>query len=355
MELTPDQSRDHFQRVAVMMLGILCVLGLGVVLIEARSLFVPFVMAIFLLYMLNPLITIFENRGMPSGMAGVLTLIIVSGILATLGQVIGTSVQEFALNYPLYEPRIKELTDSIIGIIPGAADFSDPSSSVLTAFDGSSIPALIAALVGSIGGFASEALLVLLILAFMLAGRNQLIEKIPHAFPEETAGKIVAVMEDVNAQIQQYIVAKSLLSFLTATISMLILYLFGIEFVLIWGVLTFVLNFIPNVGSVIATLLPLSLAMIQLDSFVSVLWLGVSLMSVQFLIGNVLDPKFVGDRIGISPVTILFALVAWSWMWGLVGMFLAVPLTVLIKIILENIEPLRFVAVLMGPKPSSTG
>ena len=339
---------------AVMMLGILCILGLGTVLIAAKSLFVPFVMAIFLLYMLNPLISVLEKRGIPSGLAGVLSLIIVSGLLASLGQVIGNSVQEFANNYPLYEPRIKQLTDSIIGLIPGSEDIYDSSSSVFAAFDSTSFPGIVAALVGSIGGFASETLLVLLILAFMLAGRNQLIEKIPHAFETETATKIVSVVEDVNGQIQQYIVAKSLLSLMTALISMLILYLFGIEFVLIWGVLTFVLNFIPNVGSVIATILPLSLAMIQLDGIISVAWLGMSLFGVQFLIGNVLDPKFVGDRIGISPVTILFALVAWSWMWGLVGMFLAVPLTVLMKIILENIDSLRFIAVLMGPKPSST-
>lgn len=133
---------------------------------------------------------------------------------------------------------------------------------------------------------------------------------------------------------------------------MIILYLFGIEFVLVWGVLTFVLNFIPNIGSIIATLLPLSLAVIQLDGLASVVWLAICLMGIQFLIGNILDPKFVGDRLGISPVTILFALVAWSWMWGLVGMFLAVPLTVLIKIILENIEVLRPISVLMGPKPT---
>ncbi|TDI75979.1 MAG: AI-2E family transporter [Bacteroidetes bacterium] len=352
MDLTPEESRDHFQRLAVMMLGILCVLGLAVVLIEARSLFVPFVMAIFLLYMLNPLITVFENRGIPGGLAGVLSLLIAAGVMATLGRVIGASIQEFAENYPRYQPRIQELTDSVLSLVPGGTGLTDPNSPLFSAFDGSSIPGIIAAMVGSIGGFASETFLVLLILAFMLAGRNQLIEKIPFAFAPATAEKLVSVMKDVNGQIQQYLVAKSLLSLLTAGISMIILYLFGIEFVLVWGVLTFVLNFIPNIGSIIATLLPLSLAVIQLDGLVSVVWLGICLMGVQFLIGNILDPKYVGNRIGISPVTILFALVAWSWMWGLVGMFLAVPLTVLIKIILENIEVLRPISVLMGPKPT---
>ena len=91
----------------------------------------------------------------------------------------------------------------------------------------------------------------------------------------------------------------------------------------------------------------------MLDSLIQVFWLAVALIAIQFVIGNILDPKLVGDRIGISPVTILFALVTWSWMWGIVGMFLAVPLTVLLKIIFENISALRFLCVLMSSKPTA--
>jgi len=339
---------------AVAMLGILCILGVGALMITARSIFVPFVMAIFLLYMLNPVISFLERRGISSWFAGFLSLVLVAGLMATLGQIIGASIQEFADNFPEYEPRIRELSDRIVNLIPGGADLSDPSTLGFTALESISIPGIIATLVGSIGGLASETLLVLLILAFMLAGRNSIQAKIPLAFEKKTADRIGAVLEDVNAQIQQYIVAKSFISLLTAVLSMIILTLFGIEFVLVWGVIIFVLNFIPNIGSIIATLLPLSLAVIMLDSLIQVLWLGVALIGVQFLIGNILDPKLVGDRIGISPVTILFALVAWSWMWGIVGMFLAVPLTVLLKIIFENISALRFISVLMSSKPSTS-
>ncbi len=353
MDLTPEESREYFQRLAVAMLGILCILGVGALLITARSIFVPFVMAIFLLYMLNPVISFLERRGISSGFAGFLSLVFVAAVMAVLGHIIGASIQEFAENFPRYEPRIRELSDSIISMIPGSEGLSDPSSLGFTALGSISIPSIIATLVSSIGGLASETLLVLLILSFMLAGRNSLQAKIPLAFEKKTAQKIASVMEDVNAQVQQYIVAKSLLSLLTALLSMIVLVLFGIEFVLVWGVLIFVLNFIPNIGSIIATLLPLSLAVFMLDSLIQVFWLAVALIAIQFVIGNILDPKLVGDRIGISPVTILFALVTWSWMWGIVGMFLAVPLTVLLKIIFENISALRFLCVLMSSKPTA--
>lgn len=352
VDIAPEDSRDQILKLAVAMLGILCLLGIGALMISARSLFIPFVMAIFLLYMLNPLISFLERRGVMSGLAGFLSLILVAVLMGTVGQIIGVSIQEFAVNFPQYEPRIQELSDSVMKMIPGSSELSDPSSSIFSTLDSVSIPGLIATLVRSIGGLASNAFLVLLILSFMLAGRNQLHVKVRLAFKEQLAERICGVMEDVNKQIQQYIVAKSFTSFLTAVFSMIVLYLFGIEFVLIWGVLTFVLNFIPNVGSVIAVLFPLSLAIIQLDSLVQVVWLALVLMAVQFMIGNVLDPKLVGDRIGISPVTILFALVAWSWMWGIVGMFLAVPLTVLLKIIFENINALRFISVLISSKSS---
>jgi AI-2 transport protein TqsA len=349
--ISVETKTEHFQRLAVAMLGILCILGIGSLLIAARPLFVPFVLSVFLLYILNPLISILEHRGVPGGVAGVLSLIIVSILMATLGQMIGVSIQEFAVDFPQFEPRISALADSVTKLIPGAGALSDPSSSVFSAFDSSSFPGLIATLVRSIGSLASDALLVLLVLSFMLAGRNQLVRKIPIAFEKEMADRIVLVMTDVNRQVQQYIVVKSALSLLTAALFMLVLWLFGIKFVLVWGVLTFVLNFIPNVGSVIATILPLPL--IQLESFIEVMWLAICLAAIQFIIGNLLDPKLVGDRIGISPVTILFALVAWSWMWGPVGMFLAVPITVLLKIIFENIPPLRFISILISSKPPS--
>jgi len=352
MDLPDRKSTEHFQRMAVGMLGIICVLGLGALLISAKTLFVPFILAIFLLYMLNPLIGFLENRGIPAGIAGFVALLFVMVVMTVLGQIISGSIQEFAQDFPRFEPRIRELSDSVMGMIPGGEHLGDPSSPVAAALESVSLPGLIASLVGSLGALASEVVLVLLILAFMLAGRNQLSAKIPVAFEEELAAKILKVVEDVNQQVQRYIIAKSFVSLLTAVLSMIVLWLFGIDFILIWGLLIFILNFIPNIGSIIAILLPISLSVIQLDSLIGVLWLAVCLVAIQFIIGNVVDPKLVGDRIGVSPVTILFALVAWSWMWGLVGMFLAVPLTVLMKIIFENIETLRFLSVLMSSKPT---
>ncbi len=135
---------------------------------------------------------------------------------------------------------------------------------------------------------------------FMLAGRNQLVVKVQKAFESETADRITMILSNINAQIQKYIIAKTLISLLTALLVVIVLYAFGVEFALVWGLLTFLLNFIPNVGSIIATGLPLSIAIIQFDSFVPVIWIFGILMGIQTIVGNVIDPKYIGKSINLS-------------------------------------------------------
>ena len=128
---------------------------------------------------------------------------------------------------------------------------------------------------------------------------------------------------------------------------MIVLSIFGVEFVLIWGLLTFLLNFIPNIGSIISTVLPVIIALVQFENPATALWIFLILLGIQVIIGNILDPKFVGKSIHISPMTVLMSLLIWGWIWGVIGMFLSVPITVMLKIIFENITELKFLSTLM--------
>ena len=115
-------------------------------------------------------------------------------------------------------------------------------------------------------------------------------------------------------------------------------------------ILTFLFNFIPNIGSFAASLLPVLFAMIQFNNSVLVLWLAVCLIGIQFIFGNIIEPKIMGESINLSAVVILFALLFWGFVWGIPGMFLAVPMTVILKIVFENIDQLKPVAILMSGK-----
>jgi len=162
--------------------------------------------------------------------------------------------------------------------------------------------------------------------------------------------RIAAVLNNINRQIQKYLIAKSLISLTTGILFGVVLTLFGVEFALIWALLAFMLNFIPNIGSVIATVLPLTVALIQFSSVAEVFWIAICLVAIQMIIGNFLDPRIVGRSLNLSPLVVLFTLIFWGWLWGIIGMFLAVPIAVVIKIIFENIKPLRFISVLMSAR-----
>jgi predicted PurR-regulated permease PerM len=124
-----------------------------------------------------------------------------------------------------------------------------------------------------------------------------------------------------------------------------------VEFAIIWGLLAFLLNFIPNIGSVIATILPLPIVYIQFGHFSTVFWVALFLIGIQAVIGNFLDPRIVGKSLHLSPLVVLFSLMFWGWLWGFIGMFLAVPISVIIKIIFENSQSLKFLSVLMDHSP----
>jgi len=357
MPTNSEIKTERNTRIIMILLGIICVFLLIRGLHNGASIIIPFILAGFLLYIVNPIIEFFERFKVPSGLAVLLSLITIFTILVFLGVVVNNSIQSFVIEFPKYENRLHDLTSSAVSFLnvspADGADVVEENQAVRLSdvFENLSLPVLLRNIVKAVGHFMSSMILVLLILLFMLGGRNQLKRKAKLAFNPHTAKKLSSVVSNINIQIQQYILMKTAVSLLTTVLVVIIMLLFGLEFVVIWGVLTFMLNFIPNVGSMVAVILPLSLALIQFDNIATVGWLGLCLFLAQFSVGQVLEPKLVGKRIHLSPVVILFALIFWGAMWGVVGMVLAVPLTVAAKIVFENVEGLRFLSVLMSSAP----
>jgi len=162
--------------------------------------------------------------------------------------------------------------------------------------------------------------------------------------------KLQKTIRDITEQVQKYIVTKFLISLSVGVLVGFILWLFKIEFFLIWASLAVLLNFIPNVGSVIAVILPALMALVQYESFSYALLVSAVLIVVQNIMGNIIEPKIFGDRLGLNPIVILLSLLVWGYLWGIVGMFLAVPLTAIVKIVMLNSSSknLRFITNLMG-------
>ena len=156
-------------------------------------------------------------------------------------------------------------------------------------------------------------------------------------------------VREIDLQIRTYLSLKTVISVVTGAIFSLALALFGVPMALSFGVLAFLLNFIPNIGPVIATILPLPL--IILDPSGNLIWMLAAIATIsaiQLISGNVIEPKMMGESSDLHPVTILVGLMFWGMMWGIIGMFLATPMIAAAKIVLERFEPTRKVALLMA-------
>jgi len=206
------------------------------------------------------------------------------------------------------------------------------------------IPRLVANTFGAVFNLLSNVFLVLIIVVFLLAGRN------PYAV---RAG----VYADMDSQIRRYIAIKIAVSALTGVLVWAILGILKLPLAPIFGVLAFVLNFIPSIGSVISTLLPIPVAVARFQDAPLTIILVIALPgAIQMAIGNVLEPKLMGGELNLHPVTVLLALSFWGLLWGIPGMFLAAPLTAIIRIILVQFDTLKPIGnLLAGELPETFG
>lgn len=354
IDLNDDSVLRYFKLIGLMtaLIGLKII---GEMLYFGKALILPLALAVFLTYFIGPMIDYLRHKRFPKWLSVTLPILLTSLVFFFLGVIIKTNVENFVIEFPKYEARTVVLLKQVLSFVDISPETLDSTPKVwlddpvisqyLNDF---SLTKIISTVLGSISNLLSDTFLVLLFLLFMLSGRNTLEIKIHKAFKPSTAQRLSSIFKNINTQIQKYIVAKTLISLLTAILVLIVLYSFDIKFALVWAILTFLLNFIPNVGSIIASILPVSIAVIQFESFSPVIWLGAILLTIQAIVGNVIDPKYIGKSIDLSAIVVLFALIFWGWLWGIIGMFLSIPIMVTIKITLENIPELRFLAILMS-------
>ena len=183
----------------------------------------------------------------------------------------------------------------------------------------------------------------------MILGKNNFERRIQVAF----SGKrdlLKKIIDSINMQLQSYLLIKTIISLITAFIVTIILWIYGIDFPIAWGILTFLFNFIPNIGSIIISIFPIIISLIEYGFGFTSISMAVLLVLNQSIMGNLVEPHYMGRQMDLSTVFVLFSLIFWGWIWGIVGMFLSVPIAAGMKIICSNIEQLKPIAVIMGSK-----
>jgi AI-2 transport protein TqsA len=333
---------------------ILLILGVfisGVILKELRVVLLPFAIALLLSIIFKPFVLKLKSKRLPMALSLFAVLLFSFFVLFLIGWVVFSSIQTFVAALPGYEARFSiAILDLQTELVVWAERFDLPVSDFrwTNAIQLSSITSVLSSGVGSFISFVSSAFLIVLFMLFILAGSGDLQNKVRLAFPEVQALRISRIIDTVDTRVRQYLVTKTLISMGTGLLTFLVLLALGVDFPLIWAVVAFVLNYIPSIGSIIAVLFPFTLSLLQFDSlgvpFAVIVFLGVT----QTLMGNVIEPRIMAFRLNLSPLLILVSLIFWGWLWGLLGMMLAVPLTATIKIVIENIQSMQPLAILMS-------
>jgi AI-2 transport protein TqsA len=338
-------------RAVVALLGILAVFAVGVVLAELRVVLVPFVISLLLSVLFEPLVMYLKKKRFPTFLSLIVVLLALALVVFLLILAVMTTAESFISALPRYEQRLAVLVGNayttsidILKRLGFTGDIPDPRSlldlSLATRMLGTGVDTFLS-MVGNL-------VLIVLFMLFILAGAGGLDLKIRRAFPASYANRIALIVKNTSDQVRQYLLTKTLVSAGTGFLTYLFLIIFGVDFPILWGVLAFTLNFIPNVGSVVAVALPFVLSLLQFDTMVRPSLVLACLGSMQFLMGNVLEPRLLAFSMNLSPLLILVSLIFWGWLWGGLGMVLAVPLTSTIKIVVENIRVLRPLGILMS-------
>jgi len=262
-----------------------------------------------------------------------------------LGALIGNSIRDFSQELPGYQTRLQSEFASLIAWFAGfGIDMS--GIQILDYFDPGAAMRLAASTLAGFGGVLTNAFLIVLTVVFILLEASSLPRKI-HAALDRPGASLGGFKQFVD-NVQRYMAIKSAASVVTGTVIAGGLWLIGVDYPLLWGVLAFLLNYVPNIGSIIAAVPVVLLALVQLGTL-SALLTAVLYGAVNMIIGNAVEPRFMGRGLGLSTLVVFLSLVFWGWVLGPVGMLLSVPLTITVKIALESSSESHWLAVLLGP------
>lgn len=311
----------------------------------AGPILVPVIFSAFLAVLAVPPIKWLQARRVPDWLAVTIVLTGVVGAFTLATLLIGNSISTFGEKLPEYEARMVAMTSSWIAWLEAKGWGVEVSTDTLFEYlDAGKIADLAGTLVASVGSVLSNFVFVVMTTAFIMAEAAGLPRKLKAALGHEAdIGRFGHIVEDI----QEYLSIKTQISLVTGLFAWLLCVSVGVDYALLWGVIAFLLNYIPNLGSIIAAIPPALLAFLLLSWERGVVVI-IGYVVINTVMGNIIEPKVMGKRLGLSSLVVFLSLVFWGWIWGPLGMFLSVPLTMVVKILLEYSDDMKWIAVLLG-------
>ena len=314
----------------------------------AESIISPLLIALFITAISGPTMLWLVSKKVPSGLA--VTLIVFTIIIFSffISSMLSSSLHDFSANIPEYQARLQDITTQLtkslgqFGIHPQFDQFSKMVHvGKVMGFLGSTCNQVLGAL--------TNIFLILMMVIFLLLELTSFRFKL-NLISRDPA-RTMENLEDVSGTISQYFKIKTMTSLITALPIIVVLSIMGIDFPILWGIVAFLLNFIPNIGSIIAAVPVILLALVQFG-FIAAGEVALLYLVMNNVVGNFIEPKLMGRSLGLSTLVVFLSLVFWGWLLGPIGMFLSVPLTMTFKIAMESKEDTRWISTLLSSEES---
>lgn len=307
---------------------------------------VPILLAMFLATISAPPLLWLEKKGLPTFLALLVVISLIFGVGVLLASLVGKSVAEFQSQLPVYEQRLQTLfnaTHTALTKLGIQIQFAEIAKSI----NPHSVATAVGGLANEIGALVAKSFLIFLMVIFMLFEVSTLPDKLQKILdrPADSIGKL----SQFKQNLQRYLVIKTVASLATALLIWIMLTIIGVDFAILWAILAFFLNFVPNIGSIIAAVPAVLIALLQLD-LTSAVWVAIGYVVINFAIGSVVEPRVAGRSLGLSPLIVFLSLIIWGWVLGPVGMFLSVPLTMMVRLVAESSDNMKWLAVLLSDR-----
>ena len=311
----------------------------------AKVLLVPFLIAAFLaLITVRPMLWLQQKR-VPSFLAALVIVSAIMLLMAVVGTILGNSIADFTAGLPVYQARLDAIVAGAVQFVAENLRGDESMESLGDMIDPGWAMGLVATILNSLKDVLTNTFLIIFTMIFMLLEVSSVGTKVEAAF-----GRSAESLERPKAFLQnlgRYLGIKTVVSIATGFCAGTLTWSLGLDFPLLWAMLAFLLNYVPTIGSIIAAVPAVLLALVQLGpGAAGATAMGFAAINVAF--GNIIEPRLMGYGVGISPLVVFVGLIFWGWVFGPVGMLLSVPLTMVLKLVMESDENTRWIAILIG-------
>ena len=311
----------------------------------AKVLLVPFLIAAFLaLITVRPMLWLQQKR-VPSFLAALVIVSAIMLLMAVVGTILGNSIADFTAGLPVYQARLDAIVDGAFKFVTENLRGDESMESLGDMIDPGWAMGLVATILNSLKDVLTNTFLIIFTMIFMLLEVSSVGTKVEAAF-----GRSAESLERPKVFLQnlgRYLGIKTVVSIATGFCAGMLTWSLGLDFPLLWAMLAFLFNYVPTIGSIIAAVPAVLLALVQLGpGAAGATAIGFAAINVAF--GNIIEPRLMGYGVGISPLIVFVGLIFWGWVFGPVGMLLSVPLTMVLKLVMESDENTRWIAILIG-------